>query len=381
MLAWFVTVLIIPWPFQEIFPRLWFLYATGIGWILFRSASGLYPPSAISQPDELRLSVKTTMAAGFIHVAMLTAVAGTGGWRVASLGVWLVLIPISYLCRSMTKTLLSRRRLFGDPYVVIGTGEKAKIAIREMQANPGLGQVPVAVFGDQPELWDSELEGIPVLGSIEEVERYAFPYPVRHAMIALAPWEGDNTRIDQIVSAISHSFPTLHVLADLTNPSDLWVRSLPIGPYLSLKRNYARFSSVQKSVKRAFDLLLTVPIFITAVPIIGIAALLVKIIDPSGPAFFSQMREGVHGTPVRIWKIRTMVIGAEKRMDEHLASDPAARSEYERTLKLRHDPRVIPKVGRFLRRYSIDELPQLWNVLKGNLSLIGPRVMLGPVSV
>ena len=105
--------------------------------------------------------------------------------------------------------------------------------------------------------------------------------------------------------------------------------------------------------------------------------MLVKIFDPAGPMFFSQTREGAGGKPIRIWKIRTMVVDAERRLAEYLTDNAAARFEYERTLKLRVDPRIIPKVGKYLRRYSIDELPQFWSIIKGDISLVGPRVMLG----
>jgi lipopolysaccharide/colanic/teichoic acid biosynthesis glycosyltransferase len=107
-----------------------------------------------------------------------------------------------------------------------------------------------------------------------------------------------------------------------------------------------------------------------------VVAGLVKVISPGGPAFFSQPREGRDGKPIRIWKIRSMVPDATAKLEAYLASDAAARAEFARTLKLRRDPRVLPYIGGFIRRASIDELPQLWSVIVGDLSLVGPRVMM-----
>lgn len=357
-------------------PLLWTMYAAGLGWMLFRAVAGLYPPFGISQPEELRRSFLTTMAAGFVHLALVEAIFGLDGWRLAGLGIWLVLVPTSYFCRSLMKVALIRRQLFGQPCVVIGTGEKARRIIREMKANPELGQIPVAVFGDRSELWGCELEGVPVLGPSAMALGYAYPYPVRCAIIAVPSSEMIGPECGDLIERLSRCYPTLQVLSSLGGMSNLWVQTRLIGPYLALEMKNSRLSASQKTAKRIFDVIVTAPVLLAAAPIVGIAALLVRCIDP-GPAFFSQVREGIYGQPIRIWKIRTMVVGAERRLAEYLASNPGARFEYERTLKLRQDPRVIPKVGRFLRRYSIDELPQLWNVLKGDLSLIGPRVMLG----
>ena len=244
IVAWIAALLVvsvIPVVFWRTFPVFWTLYVAGLGWILFRFASRLYPPGGISQPKELRRSFQTTMAAAFIHLAMLIAIAAHNGlaiasndsWRVAGLGVWLILVPIAYFCRSVTKAILIRRRLFGDPYVVIGTGEKGRRTLREMRANPELGQVPVAAFGDQPELWGSMLEGVPVLGPIEEAKDRFFSYPVRHAMVALSSQEADTTRIDQIAGELSPRGPSrdwgcggqLGILAFVLWPRvDAWLR-------------------------------------------------------------------------------------------------------------------------------------------------------------
>jgi len=129
----------------------------------------------------------------------------------------------------------------------------------------------------------------------------------------------------------------------------------------------------RRVLKRAADVaavLLAAPV---VVPLVGAMALAVAC--DGGPLFYTQQRIGRGGRRFRLWKLRSMVPDAERRLEVHLAADPAARQEWETTQKLRVDPRVT-RVGRLLRRSSLDELPQLWNVLIGEMSLVGPRPMM-----
>lgn len=125
--------------------------------------------------------------------------------------------------------------------------------------------------------------------------------------------------------------------------------------------------------KRVLDCLLVAMSIPFVVPIILVLAFLVAI--DGGSPFYHQQRVGRGGKPYRIWKLRTMVRDADARLEEHLAADPAARAEWDSTQKLKSDPRIT-RFGQFLRRSSLDELPQLLNVLKGDMSLVGPRPMM-----
>ena len=96
------------------------------------------------------------------------------------------------------------------------------------------------------------------------------------------------------------------------------------------------------------------------------------IISPGNPFFF-QEREGYRGKPFKVWKLRTMYPDTEKRFQQYLEQVPEAREEWNRYFKLKSDPRILPFVGHILRKTSLDELPQLWNVVRGEMSLVGPR--------
>ncbi|MGN6549925.1 MAG: sugar transferase [Pararhizobium sp.] len=124
--------------------------------------------------------------------------------------------------------------------------------------------------------------------------------------------------------------------------------------------------------KRAFDIVATLLLAPFALLMIAVLVPLIRL--DGGKAFFCQKRIGLNGRIFTIWKLRSMVPDAETRLTEHLAENVEARAEWERTQKLMRDPRIT-WIGRYLRKFSIDELPQLWNVLSGDMSLVGPRPM------
>ena len=125
--------------------------------------------------------------------------------------------------------------------------------------------------------------------------------------------------------------------------------------------------------KRSFDVVAVLAAAVFVVPLVGLLGLLVGL--DGGRPLYSQVRVGRGGREFRIWKLRSMDVDAERLLEAHLAADPAARAEWDRTQKLKDDPRIT-RIGRLLRKSSLDELPQLWNVLTGEMSLVGPRPML-----
>jgi len=125
--------------------------------------------------------------------------------------------------------------------------------------------------------------------------------------------------------------------------------------------------------KRLFDLAVVILAAPFVLIVVALLALLVR--RDGGPAFYWQNRVGQNGRIFRCWKLRSMVVDAEGQLAEYFAGNPAARAEWDTHQKLKKDPRITP-LGRLLRKSSLDELPQLWNVFRGEMSLVGPRPML-----
>lgn len=139
------------------------------------------------------------------------------------------------------------------------------------------------------------------------------------------------------------------------------------------KRAQPSFRPYRNGFKRALDVTLVLVSAPLVLPVIALLALLVAL--DGGKPFYSQQRVGRNGRTFRIWKLRSMVRNADARLESHLASNPAARAEWMTMQKLKDDPRIT-RLGRILRKGSLDELPQLLNVLLGSMSLVGPRPMM-----
>jgi len=129
---------------------------------------------------------------------------------------------------------------------------------------------------------------------------------------------------------------------------------------------------VYRTMRRIFDLCVSLMLLVLLSPLILVLGIAIWLCDP-GSILFSQLREGKGGVPFRMFKFRTMYVRADEMLVSYLTLHPERKAEWGTYLRLADDPRVLPRIGRILRRSSLDELPQLWNILRGDMSLIGPR--------
>ena len=152
----------------------------------------------------------------------------------------------------------------------------------------------------------------------------------------------------------------------LTNQS----RHAETAAYSSTRREWPKHE-MPTGAKRALDIIISGAALVLVLPLIVAVALIIRMQD-GGRAIYSQKRYGRNGRTFKCYKLRSMVLDADARLREILATDPDARAEWDATQKLTHDPRITP-LGHFIRKTSIDELPQLINILRGEMSIVGPR--------
>ena len=168
------------------------------------------------------------------------------------------------------------------------------------------------------------------------------------------------------------NFHRLIVVPDLAGIASLWVTARDLGGCLGFEIKKNLLLRRNLALKLVIDQAIAAPLFLVSLPVMALAALWIKLTSP-GPAFYRQMREGANGRRIAVWKLRTMHCDGDRILEEWLGAHPQDREHWRRHFKLRHDPRVLPVIGTLLRRTSLDELPQLWSVLRGEMSLVGPR--------
>ena len=256
---------------------------------------------------------------------------------------------------------------WAEPVVIIGTGRRAARVTRDIKRASHLGYRAAAIIsgGTTPPAYQ-EFEGVPIVGGLEMVPRLAA------CGIRVAFLEVDHPHTRQILDQLQQSFRRVILLHEFDDLPVEGVQVRNLGNLVGIEYTNNLLRPINQTAKRALDLVLGTAAFVLLLPITLVAGLLVLLID-GRPIFFRQSRTGLAGRTVHVPKIRTMRRDAEHQLAEVLDSNPAARDEWESRYKLREDPRLIPGIGRFFRRFSIDELPQLWSVIVGDMSLVGPR--------
>jgi len=200
-------------------------------------------------------------------------------------------------------------------------------------------------------------------------EEYAVPDAIRYVLVIIPP--GADRTWARSVERLVWGRGTIMVVPQ--SMGLLWsrMRTRHCGGVMGLEVRLGLLRWSSKLTKRTFDFALAVFGGALILPCIAIVALVVKC-SSRGPVFYGHGRIGKGGRRFRAWKFRTMVENADKMLERCLRADPKLQAEWAATHKLRNDPRVT-KVGLFLRRTSLDELPQIWNVIRGEMSLVGPR--------
>jgi Undecaprenyl-phosphate galactose phosphotransferase WbaP len=249
---------------------------------------------------------------------------------------------------------------------MVGAGSTGRLVARTLLGEPQLGLVPIAFLDNRPEAWNKTLERVPVagpLGLAQDFERRA-----EAAIVALADLEKDD--VAGLLQELN--FPRVIVIPQFSGVGSLWVTARDLGGCLGLEIKKNLLMPRNLALKRMMDRVIATPLFVMSIPVMAAAAAWIKL-SSRGPAFHCQVREGIDGRRIAVWKLRTMHVESERLLESWFEEHPEDRVEWSRYFKLRRDPRVLPWIGKLLRRTSLDELPQLWSVLKGEMSLVGPR--------
>jgi Undecaprenyl-phosphate galactose phosphotransferase WbaP len=369
-----VAALLATWLWQLVNPaagRYYGIWSTAPLLLAAYALLGLYPGVGLSPVEELR---RLTAANGVVFLALAGAIFLRKDVEAFSRGVflmkWLLATALVPLARATARGLFARRPWWGVPILIFGAGRAAHLVIETLRGQPALGLKPVACLDDGERRERSDCAGVEIAGALADAPAIGRAYGIRHALVAM-PSLSSRELLD-VLERRAAVFPHVIIVPDLLGMASLWVTACDLGGVLGLELRQNLLVPLNRRLKRTLDLALCALAAPIAVPVVALAALAIKFVN-RGPAFYAQEREGEGGGTIRVYKLRTMYLDAARLLDEHLERDPAARQEWRRHFKLRNDPRVLPVVGGLLRKTSLDELPQLWNVLRGEMSLVGPR--------
>jgi len=332
--------------------------------------SKLYPGMVLAPAEEVR---RFTVSSFFCFVGIaFSIVFETDGREMIAIAMILAIpfasigLPIG---RQLGRLLFSRTKVWGVPVAIYVFDNKRNIVVDRLIGHPELGYKPAVIINISSQVAGSSMyDGIPEFPPTEEVHDVIKKLGIKVAIIiendSLIETQELYTKIIQqyrYTVAIPHNQHIRSVYSSVRDFNGI------IG--FSSTRNLTKPGEL--FLKRLTDIIL---LLIAAAPtllVTIVAAVGIKITSP-GPVFYGHKRIGKNGKQITVWKFRSMVTNSQEILERILAEDPVRRGEWEKDRKFKDDPRIT-KIGKILRNTSLDELPQLWNILKGDMSFVGPR--------
>jgi Undecaprenyl-phosphate galactose phosphotransferase WbaP len=329
---------------------------------------GLYPGLLLHPAEEIRRVFYC------VSIVFLLVVCTTFLWHNAAaysrsiiVVTWTLGSPAVLLARYLGRHYLARSGWWGVPAVVLGSGPVAQKVVRAL-TNRSLGVRITTVLDDFAiRAYNTSL--VPVPSNTAQHPREAPALGANYAIVALS--DSPSIELRQILRDYCHGFRHVLLVPDMPGVCSLGMTARDIGGDVVFEVPQRLFHPSAGIIKRVLDLVLSAAALVALSPLFVILSLVIRLTSP-GPAFYGHTR---HGRGTRIFKalkFRTMVRNADQLLAVYLDEHPEELRAWQRDHKLKNDPRVTP-VGRLLRRCSLDELPQLWNVFVGQMSLVGPR--------
>jgi exopolysaccharide biosynthesis polyprenyl glycosylphosphotransferase len=345
-------------------------------WVFAAKLYGLYDRDEertdhSSVDDTLDVFHLITVGAWFLFVGgWLTGLAHPTYPKLATF--WLASIIFVSSARTIGRAISRRQISYLQNTVIVGAGDVGQLVARKLLTHPEYGINLVGFIDDRPKERRTDLENLALLGTTDRLPAIVRLFDIERIIVAFS--NDDHTQVLELIRSMKDLDVQIDViprLFEIISPG-IGIHTVEGLPLLGLPP--LRLSSSSRLIKRSCDLVLATLGLLLFAPLLLVIALRIKR-DSPGPVFFRQVRMGANDKTFRIYKFRTMVAEADEKkaevahMNRHVANgDP-------RMFKIAGDPRVT-KFGRTLRRYSLDELPQLVNVLKGEMSLVGPRPLI-----
>ena len=329
----------------------------------------LYPGVSLAPSEELRsLMIASYMAHGgmlisrYVEDGDLDAI--TIALSISSVFSTFILI----FFRDLTRNFLNKMNIGNIPAVIFGGGKTGKQIIDHLLANKNASYIPVLILDNDAECGEFYRD-IPIIHDTSIGPEIVQQFNIKVAIVAMPNIKEEelNHMLNYSVSAFRYNV----LIPSFFNITNIWMSIRDFGGILGFATSQKLKMSWNLAIKRFLDLFIVILGGLIILPMLLFIALLVKLTS-KGPILYGHNRLGINGKPFKALKYRSMAADADKRLEELLASDPSIKMEWEASHKLKNDPRIT-NIGALLRRTSFDEFPQIINVLKGDMSLVGPR--------